>query len=171
MSSAFKAKWEMEYGKKINGLDLSVTDRESIMTLFGFPTTTETAARWTGDATYNLSSDLKQDVKTWYREYKRQLFRDGITPEESDYVQRMFSEGWRVWDKTTDITAREELNKSIKRDIQQKDMRMFEHVIKASGYTTNAQFQLLIDGLPDNETRSKETLQSILDQARKDKEL
>ncbi len=171
MSSAFKAKWEMEYGKKINGLDLSVTDRESIMTLFGFPTTTETAARWTGDTTYNLSSDLKQDVKSWHREYKRQLFRDGITPEESDYVQRMFSEAWRVWDSVTDGQAREEIEKLLKRDVQQKDMRMYDHVIKASGHTTNAQFQLLIDGLPDNETRSKETLQSVLDQARKDKEL
>ena len=170
MSSAFKSQWELEYGKKINGLDLSVTKREAIMSAFGFPTTTETAARWTGDTTYNLSSELKEDVKSWYREYKRQLFRDGITPEEGAYVQRMFSEGWRVWDKSTDIAAREELNKAIKRDIQQKDMRMFDHVLKASGYTTNAQFQLLIEGLPDNATRSKETLQSILDHARTSKE-
>lgn len=162
-SNAFKAAYETKMGRKINGLDLTVTEREAFMQTFGFGTTTEAAARWASDKSYRLSKELKEDVRSWYTEYKRQLLRDGITPEEANYTIRTFNEAWRVWDGETDYIAREELRKLINRDVKEKDGRLFESVMRTSGYTTNADFQLLLDTLPDSDKYNKEQLKEILE--------
>lgn len=170
MSNAFKALHKNEASKKVDSLELPVTEREAFMAVFGFGTNTEAAARWNSNKTYTESKELKNDVKEWYGSYKKQLLRDGITPEERDYTIRTFNEAWRVWSGEADYVAREELSKLIKRDLQSKDMRLFNSVMRASGYTTNNDFKLLIDTLPESDKYLKQQLEEILEFSKRYKE-
>jgi len=159
-SNFMKASYAMEAGKTANGLDLNVSESEALMASLGFPTATETMSRWVADKTYRESKALKDDVAQWYGDYKKQLFRDGLTPSESDHVIRMYNEAWRVWKGPTEEVARKHLDRMIKKDVESKDLRLYKTVMNVSGHTDNAEFKMLIDNLPESMNYTKEQLNS-----------
>lgn len=162
-SNAFKAQHALATKETLSRLDMSVTERESYMMLFGFGTQGEAAARWNSQKTYAKSKELKEDVRKWYSEYKRQLSRADITPQEGQYAVRMFNEFWRSFDEETDYAARQELNKMIRRDVLDKDATFYNNVMRVSGYSTNAEIKMMFETLPKGDAVTEQQLMQLYD--------
>lgn len=164
-SNAFKASYALKYGQKINTMggitDPQVSSPEAIAQAFGFPTMTETQKFYVNDKMYKKSKAYEDDVKKWYADYKKHLTRQGITPAESDGVNRTYTEAWRHWGND-DFRAKEIINQLLKQDVLNGDARMYQSVLRMTSMQDSGQVKAMIKAMPNmSEEKRKQLLDSV----------
>ncbi|QHJ80619.1 MAG: hypothetical protein [Bacteriophage sp.] len=164
-SNAFKAAYAMKYQQKINTMggitDPQVSSAEAIAQVFGFPTMDETQRFYVNDKSYKASKAYEDDVKKWYADYKKHLVRQGITPQESLGITRVYTEAWRHWGND-DFRAKEIVNQLLRQDVLNGDARMYQSVVRMTGMQDASETKALIKAMPNlNEEKRKQLMDSV----------
>lgn len=164
-SNAFKAAYAMKYQQKINTMggitDPQVSSAEAMAQIFGFPTMDETKRFYVNDKSYKASKAYEDDVKKWYADYKKHLVRQGITPQESTGITRVYTEAWRHWGND-DFRAKEIVNQLLRQDVLNGDARMYQSVVRMTGMKNAAEVKGLIKAMPNlNEEKRKQLMDSV----------
>jgi len=164
-SNAFKAAYAMKYQQKINTMggitDPQVASAEAMAQIFGFPTMDETQRFYVNDKSYKASKAYEDDVKKWYADYKKHLVRQGITPQESMGITRVYTEAWRHWGND-DFRAKEIVNQLLRQDVLNGDARMYQSVVRMTGMQDASETKALIKAMPNlNEEKRKQLMDSV----------
>lgn len=164
-SNAFKAAYAMKYQQKINTMggitDPQVASAEAMAQIFGFPTMDETQRFYVNDKSYKASKAYEDDVKKWYADYKKHLVRQGITPQESAGLTRVYTEAWRHWGND-DYKAKEIVNQLLRQDVLNGDARMYQSVVRMTGMKDSSEVKGLIKAMPNlNEEKRKQLMDSV----------
>lgn len=138
LSNGFKAAYALETGKKWNALggitDNDVTWFEAIAQFGGFKTLDESKVNAILELNfgnnYGGSEGFKQDVKDWYKSYKKHLFRRGITQAETEHAIRTFTEARRVFDTFNKSGAIEIIDQIRAQDAKDGDLRLYDLVMR-----------------------------------------
>lgn len=134
-SATFKSAAALEYNRKYGTLggntSSAVPTPNAVAMAFGFQSLEDAQSRFVSDATYNTSKNLDADIAAWYRDLKRHILSQDPGATQSEFAGRALSEAWRKWGNDN-IAARKALDKLIKRDIANKDSRIYDMIIKQS---------------------------------------
>lgn len=165
-SNMFKAAYALKYKQKINTMggitDPNVSSAEAIAQAFGFPTMDEAQSFYVRDKTYKKSKAYEDDVKKWYGDYKKHLVRNGITPQETAGVQKVYTEAWRHFGND-DMRAKEIVNQLLRQDVLNGDARLYQNVLRAAGIQSNSETQALIKALPNIDEAKRQQLKQTVD--------
>lgn len=165
-SNGFKAAYALHYQRKQSSAggvtDSNVTRPEAIAQVFGFGTLDEAQKRYVSDATYKKTKAFEDDVKLYYRELKRHVTRNGITPGEVEYTTKMLAEAWRVWGND-DYQARQIIAAELKKDAQAGDSRMYQSVMKATGVMNHNEVKGLIKAIPGYAEDKRKAMSDTVD--------
>lgn len=159
MSNMFKWSYMLKYGQTMNGLDLTVTEEDAFRTgAFGFPTADESRARALMNKYFKTTKQVKDDVKTFFSEYKKQLVRADITKEDYTWGTRVMGEAFRVWGDDPEVQELvfKEINNLIRRDLQRKDVSLVDMLVKVSGFMTPDQTMAWANSLPESDAYDKQ---------------
>lgn len=166
MSNAFKAGYAMKYHQKINTMygitDPNVSSPEAIAQIFGFGTMSEAQSYYIKDATYKKSKAYEDDIKSWYKDFKKHLTRKGINPAELLGIQKVYTEAWRHFGND-DFRAKEIINQLLRQDILNGDARMYQNVLRASGIMSSSERQSLFKALPNIDETKRQQLKDTDD--------
>lgn len=165
-SNAFKAAYSLHYGRKLNTMggitDSNVTRPEAIAQVFGFTTLDEAQKRYVNDTTYKKTKAYEEDVKAWYKDFKKHIARQGITPGEVEHTTKVFGEAWRVWGND-DYQARRIIAGELRKDVQSGDSRMYQSVMKATGVMDHAEVKGLIKAIPGYDEDKRKQMNDTVD--------
>lgn len=165
-SNAFKAAYALKYKQKINTMggitDPNVSSAEAIAQAFGFGTMDEVQSFYVRDVTYKKSKAFEDDVKKWYADYKKHLVRNGITPQETAGVQKVYTEAWRHFGND-DMRSKEIVNQLLRQDVLNGDARMYQNVLRMTGVQSNSETQALIKALPNIDEQKRQQLKETVD--------
>lgn len=159
MSNAFQGIYMNEVNRTMNGLDRTVTEEDAWRkAAFGLVTVDESNARHLMSAYYKNTKQQREDVKTFFVEYKKQLTRAGITQEEFSWSQDMLGEAWRVWGKNPEVhdAVFTELHKLIQKDLARKDIKLVDMLIRMSGIMLPEDVMAFAQGLPESDAYDKQ---------------
>ncbi|MNV59497.1 hypothetical protein D3C71_1519260 [compost metagenome] len=166
MSNIFKAGYALKYGQKINTMggvtDPNVTTPTAIAQVFGFGSMTEAQSYYVKDATYKKSKAFEDDVKKWYGDYKKHLVRKGISPQELEGIQRVYTEAWRHFGND-DFRGKQIINQLLRQDVMNGDARMYQNVLRSSGIMSTSELQSLIKALPNIDEEKRQQLKDTTD--------
>lgn len=163
-SNAYKAAYALEYQKKINTMggitDSNVTTPTAIAQVFGFQSITESQRAAVNDKMYQASKAHDDDVRTWFKDYKRHITAEGQSPAEMEQVSKTYSEAWRVW--KNDLRAQEVVNQELRKDSNAGDSSLVQSVMRMNGVMTQPEIKSMIKTLPMDEAKRK-SLQGTMD--------
>lgn len=165
-SNGFKAAYALQYQRKLNTMggitDSNVTSPEAVAQVFGFGTLDEAQKRYVNDKTYKATKAYEDDVKTWYKDFKKHIARQGITPGEVEHTTKVFGEAWRVWGND-DYQARQIISGELKKDAQAGDSRMYQSVMKATGVMDHNEVKGLIKAIPGYADDKRKAMSDTVD--------
>ena len=165
-SNMFKASYALKYKQKINTMggitDPNVSTAEAIAQAFGFGTMDEAQSFYVRDKTYKKSKAFEEDVKKWYADYKKHLVRQGITPQETAGVQKVYTEAWRHFGND-DMRSKEIVNQLLRQDVLNGDARLYQNVLRATGIQSSSETQSLIKALPNIDEAKRQQLKETVD--------
>lgn len=165
-SNMFKASYALKYGRKINTMggitDPNVSSAEAIAQAFGFTTMDEAQSFYVRDVAYKKSKAFEDDVKKWYGDYKKHLVRNGITPQETLGVQKVYTEAWRNFGND-DMRSKEIINQLLRQDVLNGDARMYQNVLRATGIQSSSETNALIKALPNIDEGKRRQLKETVD--------
>ena len=165
-SNGFKAAYALQYQRKLNTMggitDSNVTRPEAVAQVFGFGTLDEAQKRYVNDKTYKATKAYEDDVKAWYKDFKKHIARQGITPGEVDHTTKVFGEAWRVWGND-DYQARQIISRELKKDAQAGDTRMYQSVMKATGVMNHNEVKGLIKAIPGYAEDKRKAMSDTVD--------
>ena len=165
-SNMYKASYALKYHRKINTMggvtDPNVTTAEAVAQAFGFGTMDEVQSFYVRDKTYKKSKAFEDDVKKWYGEMKKHLVRQGITPQETMGVQKVYTEAWRVFGND-DMRAKEIVNQLLRQDVLNGDARLYQNVLRATGIQSSSELNSLIKALPNIDEGRRQQLKETVD--------
>lgn len=165
-SNAFKAAYALHYQRKLNTMggitDSNVTKPEAVAQVFGFGTLDEAQKRYVNDKTYKATKAYEDDVKAWYKDFKKHIARQGITPGEVEHTTKVFGEAWRVWGND-DYQARQIISGELKKDAQAGDSRMYQSVMKATGVMDHNEVKGLIKAIPGYAEDKRKAMSDTVD--------
>jgi len=165
-SNMFKSAYALKYKQKINTMggvtDPNVSTAEAIAQAFGFGTMDEAQGFFVRDTTYKKSKAFEDDVKQWYGDYKKHLVREGITPQETLGVQKVYTEAWRHFGND-DMRAKEIVNQLLRQDVLNGDGRLYQNVLRASGIQSASEVNALIKAMPNIDEAKRQELKSTVD--------
>lgn len=164
-SAAFKSAAALEYNRKYGSLggntNSSVSTPNAIAMAFGFQSLEDAQNRFVSDATYKTNKTLEADVAAWYRDLKRHILSQDPGASQSEYAGRALSEAWRVWGNDN-IAARKMVDKLIKKDIANKDSRMYDTIIKQSQIRGYEETKGMIRNIPfESEEKRQRALDAV----------
>jgi len=175
-SSTMRANLALEYGKKISTTN-TVTDSnvESVVAIAnyaGFGSLDEVQSFYVKRTIYEKTAKHKDDVTKWYKEYKRELLREGITVEETEFVKKVYNKmlalGIGGTDGTVSEKTRDIVKKLMNKDIEDKDLRLFDSIARSVGLFSESVKEKMYKAIPN---LPDETLQQILETEKKIREL
>jgi hypothetical protein len=102
LSNAFQAAYSLKYGQAISSYNGAVTDPEvsspeAMARFFGFPTWDSAQRAAENEEFYTASVDFENDVNKWYKQFRSDLARDDITPDELEFIKRVHNKAFLVW--------------------------------------------------------------------------
>ena len=159
-SNAYKAAYVMEYDKKYGTLggttNSSIPTPNAIAMVFGFNSLSDAQSRYVNDVMYNKSQDFEKDVRAYYKEAKNHLLSkyEGITA--SEFASKITGEAWRVWGNDN-YRARQLLQQELRRDLQDKDARLYQRILRDNNMLNSGELEGLIRATPfrDEEQRQR----------------
>lgn len=174
MSSAFKAAYIMEAGKKMStsgALIGEAGDVAAIAALFGFPTMKEVEQAYVKSKMYKDKDTLRGDVEEYYRALKQQLAMKGISIQDPEFLKRSLSSAWMVFGQN-DREARNMVLQLIERDVKAGDLSLIQQTLRQSGFKTNEEIRRELQVIEGWSEQNKKLIQDnfdSLDEIRKEK--
>lgn len=164
-SNAYKAAYVMEYNKKYGTLGGTTNDSiptpNAIAMVFGFNSLADAQSRYVNDVMYNKSQDFEKDVRAYYKEVKNHLLSkyEGITA--SEFASKITGEAWRVWGNDN-YRARQFLQQELRRDLQDKDARLYQRILRDNNMLNSGELEGLIRATPfKNEEQRQRALDTV----------
>jgi hypothetical protein len=157
-SNVFQGLYMNEFSRTMNGLDMNVTEEDAFRkAAFGFPTADESRARNQMNKYFKDTKQIKEDVKSFYTQYKAQLLRAGIQTDEMDWGVRTLNEAFRVWEKDprTLELVNKELEGLIRRDVNRKDTALVDMLMRTAGFMSSDEVMAWANSLPESEAYNK----------------
>lgn len=159
MSNIFKAKYAMEMNKSITArgatIDYHVNDVEAFLKAAGFSTIDEVQHYASQDALYRTSGKFKDDIKILVDETSARLAAKGISNEDANWTMEMMAEAQRVY--KNDPFYMEEFSNQIYYKAMAGENSMYTRLLGMSGYTTEEEFEKLVN-ISNLEPEFKKTL-------------
>jgi hypothetical protein len=160
-SSAWKASYAFETGKKLSGsgrvVDEDTTKIEALFGILGFHTKTETgyqkAFNLINKDGYQTSSS---EISDWYSSLKRQFARKNITVRDRDFNMRIYAEAWRVFGQDRPKATAAIISK-IQNDAKDGDYTMISGILSQMGIMTNDEVWQIVNTLPAGPSRDNLT--------------
>lgn len=164
-SNLFKARYALTTGQKINTLggitDKNVTKAEAIAQVFGFGTLDEAQKYWVNNETYQGSKQFEDDVKAWYKDFKKHIVSKDLGATEQERVTRVFSEAWRVFENDS-VRAKQIIASELRRDVANGDARVYQNIMRLAGIMPADELKTLVKALPDyDEGKRAQMLETI----------
>ena len=158
MSNAFKARLIWKTGKIHNSSgDVVASDVPNIYAMakvLGLGSQEEALSRYVKTELYEGSEDWRNDLRERHRLFKRDIFREGITPEEQDYYIRAMN--W-INSEFTTPAAQDEMLKLFNQDVENGDdtiQRGILNYMDRQGFTDPRSVRDLINNAPlDDEAK------------------
>lgn len=165
LSNAFKAKYAMEYGQKmsVSGkiTDPMVTKPEAFAQLFGFQTMDEAQRQWIGQEQYEKSKAFSDDVKTYYKELKRSLARQGMSNKDRDFAVTSLNKAFLVFGNDNP-KAREIILREIEKDVANGDDMLFQSALEHAQWPNANSTRTMIENIPAEQWGKKEDMLKAL---------
>lgn len=164
-SNAFKAAYALEYGKKysiMTKVDGNVPTPNAIAMLFGFQSLEDAKNRWVGDTLYRKSKDFEADVKNAYKETKRHIAFQDRNKSEIEQAVKISSEAWRVFGNDN-YMAKNIIDKQLRFDMDSKDVRMQNQLIKNWEMFDSTEMHSLIDAAPYESEEKRQRAKDLVD--------
>lgn len=161
-SNAFQAAYTLKYGQAISTYSGNVTDPEvstpeAMGKFFGFSTWDSVQKAAENQEFYQASQDFENDVNTWYRQYRSDLSRDDITPDEIAFVTKMHTKAFAVWGDND--RAYRIIESNLLKDAAKGDLTFYKRAISSAGIMNYQDWRQLV--LNTNQV-SDDTKQQIL---------
>lgn len=165
-SNMYKATYALKYQRKINTMggitDPDVSSAEAIAQAFGFSTMDEAQGYYVKDATYKKSKAFKEDVTKYYVEIKKSLVRQGISPQETAGILKVYNEAWRHFGNDN-MEAKQIINDLLRQDVLNGDARLYQNVLRTSGIQSASETNALIKALPNVDEARRQKLKETVD--------
>lgn len=169
-SNAYKAAYVLEYNKKFGTLG-GVTDSKmptpnAIAQVLGFGSLSDAQSRYVNEKLYSKSQDFEKDVREWYKQTKAHLLGKYEGIGSSEYASKIVSEAWRVWGNDN-YKARQFLLTELKRDLQNKDARLYQRILRDHNMMSKGEFESLIKATPFRDEEQKTKALGVLEYMQK----
>lgn len=165
-SNLFKASYMLEYGKKVNTLggttDTSVSRPEAIAQVFGFTTLDEAQRYWVNNEMYEKSKAYEDDVKAWYKDFKKHITNKDLNLAQQEQITRTYSEAWRVFGNDS-YRAKQIIAQELRKDVSAGDGRMYQSIMRAAGIMSTDEVRTLVKALPGYNEAKKNEIMNTLD--------
>lgn len=172
-SNAYKAAYVLEYGKKYGTLggntNSNIPTPNAIALVFGFQSLADAQTRYVNDKLYNKSKDLEKDVKEYYKQAKNHLLSKDPGITSSELAQKLTGEAWRVWGNDN-IRAKQLLLGELRRDLQDKDARLYQQVLRNNNILNAAELENLMRAVPYKDEAQRQRALGTLEYMNKYKE-
>lgn len=147
LSNAFQAAYSMKYGKAIstysgNTTDPQVSTPEAMAKFFGFSTWDSVQKAAENEEFYNASTDFENDVNTWYKNFRVDMARSDITPDEIEFVRRVHNKAFMVWgdnDRASRI-----IESNLLRDASKGDLTFYKRATQSLGIMSYQDWRQLV---------------------------
>lgn len=172
-SNAYKAAYVLEYNKKYGSLggntNTSISTPNAIALAFGFQSLTDAQNRYVNDVIYNKSKDFEADVKEYYRATKAHLLSKHQGIEDSEFANKVLGEAWRTWGNDN-YRARQLLATELRRDLQNKDARIYQNLLRENNIYGKGELEALTKTLPFESEEKRQRALDTIDYVNKIKE-
>lgn len=166
LSNAFRAAYALKYGQTISSYSGRVTDPnvntpEAIARLFGFPTWDAAQAAAENQELYDNSTKLENDVNTWYKNFRADMARDDITPDELEYIVRVHNKAFLKWGNNDKVSGLIERN--LLRDAAKGDLTFYKRALDSVGIMNYQDWRRLVLDSPQIDEATKQQMLRIGD--------
>lgn len=172
-SNAYKAAYVLEYNKKYGTLggntNNSVATPNAVALAFGFQSLTDAQNRYVNDVMYNKSKDFEADVKEYYRAVKAHILSKNQGIGDSEFANKVTSEVWRKWGNDN-YRARQLLATELRRDLQNKDARLYQNLLRENNIYSKGELEGLVKSLPFESEEKKQRALDVIDYVNQFKE-
>jgi hypothetical protein len=121
-----------------SALDVTLSTPEQFATLLGIPTQGQMAQYHVMEQQYLANNGHIADVETWYKNQKRLLLQDGITPTDARFTAKVFSAGFQAWGPA-EIKAREHLIGMVDKEINTSTNKLIMRSFGNAGILSSAE--------------------------------
>lgn len=172
-SNAYKAAYVLEYNKKYGTLggntNSNIPNPNAIALVFGFQSITDAQNRYVNDALYKKSKDFEADVKEYYKGVKSHLLSKYPGMTDSEFASKVPNEAWRVWGNE-DYRARQMLQTELRRDLQNKDVRLYQRILRDNNMMSAEELKGLMKATKFDSEEQRQKALDIVDYMNKYKE-
>lgn len=161
-SNAFQAAYALKYGQAISTYSGSVTDPEvsspeAMAKFFGFSTWDSVQKAAENQEFYEASVDYENDVNKWYKQFRADMQREDMSPDEMDFIIRAHNKAFLVFGNNP--RASRIIEGNLLRDAAKGDLTFYKRATQALGVMNYQDWRKLV--LNSNQI-SDETKQQIL---------
>lgn len=161
-SNAFQAAYTLKYGQALssysgNVTDPNVTAPEALAKFFGFSTWASAQKAAESEEFYMASQNLENDVNSWYAQFRSDMAREDITPDELEYIRRVHNKAFLVWGGNEKVSSIIERN--LMKDASKGDLTFYKRATQSLGIMNYQDWRMLVLNTPQV---SDETKQQIL---------
>lgn len=165
LSNAFKAQYALQYGRKIGALggvtDSNVNSVEAVAAALGLPTQDETKYRKAMESIYEGNKGIESDVKKIFQLSSSQMAQDGMDADSFEYLISMSGRAMQVFKGNP--KAMEVWNAEMKKQMADKDTKVIDKLMEASGWAKPNDVKQLLDKVPNITPEQRDNLKSIVD--------
>lgn len=164
-SNAYKAAYVLEYNRKYGTLggntNSQISTPNAIAQVFGFQSLEDAQSRYVNDKLYNNSKDFEKDIKEYYKQAKAHILSKYPGISSSEFATKVTGEAWRVWGNDN-YRARQMLATELRRDLANKDARMYQKILRDNNILSSGEFESLIRAAKyDNEEQRQRALDTL----------
>lgn len=163
-SSYAKAKYALEYGKKMSAsgrfTDRDVSSWEAGAALFGIQTETEKRGFSINDAFFNNKTQKQADFNQWYKDFKNHLNTKYENEDIQEFYTRTLSEFARIYGN--DPTYHQWLDRNLKQDIANGDDSTYQQFMRNAQIFGTKDINALIDEAPFKNEQQRVDLKQTL---------
>lgn len=164
LSNAFRAAYSLKYGQALssysgNVTDPNVTAPEAMAKFFGFSTWTAAQKAAESQEFYMASQDLETDVNKWYAQFRSDMARDDLTPDEMQFIVRAHNKAFQIWGSNDRVNRIIEHN--LMRDAAKGDLTFYKRATQSLGIMSYQDWRLLVLNTPQVSDDMKQQILQI----------
>lgn len=165
MSAAFKAKYLLEYRKKVSSTGTITQDDvdriNAVGAALGMPTEYESDVNWLNQDMYNSKKQVQDNFNKWWPEAQRIYSDDNVKGNELAYQQKMLTEFFRVYGNGhPDLTRL--MNEKLVQQMQHGDAAMYNNILRNCTLTSGGDCRKLINAAPFKDEQERQHLLELI---------
>lgn len=161
-SNAFQAAYALKYHQAISSYSGAVTDpnvssAEAIAKFFGFSTWASVQKAAENQDMYEASVDYENDVNKWYKQFRADMQREGMSADELDYIKRVHNKAFLVFGNNP--RASRIIESNLLKDAAKGDLTFYKRATDSLGVMNYQDWRKMV---LNTSQISDETKQQIL---------